>query len=160
MGKLLEQLSGIIVKIANFFVMIVLIIITVLLSTNVITRYVFGYNMGWVHEFAAYGLVWITFLSLISLFMDDGHFQVDVLVEYGLKKYRAVRITINILKWVALIGFFLYLSYFTTDMVTMRSYTISFRIHRGFIYSIIPICLSLSTIIMLRNIFVEFQGKK
>lgn len=159
MGKLLEQLSGILVKIANFLVMIVLILITVFLATNVVTRYVFGYNMGWIHEFAGYGLVWITFLSVISLFMDDGHFQVDVLVEHGFKKFRALRIFINVLKWIVLIGFLLYLSNFTTEMVTLRSYTISFRIHKGFIYSIIPICLSLSTIIMLRNIFLEFQKK-
>lgn len=90
MGKLNEVLK----KAEQYFIAILLLLITLILFLNVVLR-VFGASILWGEEFARYSMVWITFIGSSVCVYKGAHLGIDVVVNsLGGKARKALSIFI------------------------------------------------------------------
>jgi len=75
---LLRRLTRMMAAICTNAEVILLAIMTFLVFSQVVTRYLFSYSVAWVEELARYLMIWMAFLGAAPLFKDDGHIRVDV----------------------------------------------------------------------------------
>jgi TRAP-type C4-dicarboxylate transport system permease small subunit len=75
---LLRRLTGMMAAICTNVEVIFLGIMTFLVFSQVVTRYLFSYSLAWVEALARYLMIWMAFLGAASLFKDDSHIRMDL----------------------------------------------------------------------------------
>lgn len=60
---------------------VILLFLMVSVSADVAGRYVFKRPIGWVVEFAEYGLLMIAFLAMAWLVRENAHVRIDVVIQ-------------------------------------------------------------------------------
>lgn len=79
----LARAWGFLVKFNAAIACALLPLIMVSVTADVVARYFLGRPIGWVIEFAEYGLLAVTFLGMAWLVrFRDGHVRVDILLNY------------------------------------------------------------------------------
>lgn len=131
-------------------------VILILMTLQIIMRYIFRNPLQWADEIARMAMVWMTFLGAVIAFREKGHICVD-LVTNSLPP-RAKRIAI----WVTdllCIGFLCILTVTGFQYVRMNLHIVSLvtGIRKGITYLVIPI----SSIWMMLYIVVHLaEGRK
>ncbi|GAW93799.1 TRAP transporter small permease [Calderihabitans maritimus] len=59
----MKKISEVLEKLAIFFTVAAVAVMTLITFVQVITRYVFGFSLTWSEEFARYLFIWITFIG-------------------------------------------------------------------------------------------------
>ena len=72
------------------FVGFVQIIVMVLVSVAICSRYFFNYSLGWASEVSGYSLILLAYLGAPGLLRDGGHIKVDLIPNMLGKKANAV----------------------------------------------------------------------
>ena len=81
-----------------------LAVMSVLVSGNVISRYVFSFSFPWVEEVTRYAMIWIAFLGSGFALRVGGHIAIDVLAEsVPVPVARAIRVLIALMLVVTLV---------------------------------------------------------
>jgi len=75
--KLLDKLD----KICQWFVIVGLAVMTVVLFAQITARYIFGTGLSWSEELARYLMVWVVYIGAAVVYRDNSHISVTVLEE-------------------------------------------------------------------------------
>lgn len=81
---------------------VLMFIMLVMLTVQVVGRYLFGVSWGEIDELSRYGLIWLAYLSAIWATFKDIQIKVDILLKVWPKKIRKG------IKWLSVIIFFAY----------------------------------------------------
>jgi TRAP-type C4-dicarboxylate transport system permease small subunit len=65
----------------RWLLVVMLAIMSVLVSANVISRYMFSFSFTWVEEVTRYMMIWTTFLGCGMALRVGGHIAIDALAE-------------------------------------------------------------------------------
>jgi|GEM_PF-1145392 C4-dicarboxylate transporter DctQ subunit len=90
MKNLLNNLSDRACSAAKFICLICMLVLTPLVFANIISRFIFGYSIGWSSEVARYAFIWLTFMGMAVALRDDSHAKIDLLINsvpWKLKKW-------------------------------------------------------------------------
>jgi len=136
----------------DFLTITVLAFEIVAITTNVILRYLFRRSLGWIDEFASFGLLWITFASVLRLIERDEHFHVDVIVNRF--KSERIRRGLSIFKYVLISSFFAIVAYYATKLCLSVSSSTAFTlpVPKMWVYSILPISCFVALLILFKKI--------
>jgi TRAP-type C4-dicarboxylate transport system permease small subunit len=89
------------------------LLIFILMSMQVFTRYLLGITFAWNEEMARYVFVWLTFVGAAYACKQDAHIKIEIGYEFINRRLpRSGQIALQILKQLLTIGFLLQLIYF------------------------------------------------
>jgi len=95
-------------KVNEVMAIVLLVAITIVVFSQVLSRYIFRTPFGWTDEFAIFGFIWLCFLGAAVAEQRGRHFRVTVLVDkMGPKTRLVVDIFLHIILFHILYRFFL-----------------------------------------------------
>lgn len=121
------------------------IILTIMLTGQVISRYVLKHSFTWMEEFATIMFVWMIYLGVSSAVTKRKHLRIDFVLDLvPFKAKRFMLITSNVI----FAAFNVYISVIMADVIRLlgSSQTTMLRLPQAMVYSIIPLGLVLSVI--------------
>ena len=140
---------------------ILLLVMLVLLSLQVIGRFVFKYSNSWSEELARYMFVWFVYLTASYAVYKQAHIKIDGTMNMFPEKIR---------KYIALIGDLIFLIYCILLAYYSAKYTIAINlsgqvslglgIKMSYVYASIPICHSFMAIRLIINIIQNRKTAK
>jgi TRAP-type C4-dicarboxylate transport system permease small subunit len=86
---LLRRLTGMMAAICTNVEVIFLAVMTFLVFSQVVSRYLFSYSFAWVEALARYLMIWMAFFGAASLFKDDAHIRMDLVYNKFPQKVRS-----------------------------------------------------------------------
>jgi TRAP-type C4-dicarboxylate transport system permease small subunit len=81
MKDVLATLQRVLQGLVRWIVIVLMGIMTVLVSAQIISRYVFNFPLGWTEEMARFSFVWVSFLGASALMQVREHINVTVFVD-------------------------------------------------------------------------------
>lgn len=135
---MLERFDRRFVEINRMLIGVLMIAMFVLVFTNVVTRYGFGFSLSWGEEVARFLMIWATFLGAGLALREGRHVAIELLQDrIGRSARRALRIGLGGLILLFLGLLILYGSQFVA--FGWSKVTIATQIPRGIPYLAIPI---------------------
>jgi TRAP-type C4-dicarboxylate transport system permease small subunit len=124
---------------------ILFISLTILLFSNVVSRYVFSRSFAWIEEVATIAFVWMIWFAMSAAVTKRKHLRIDFILE--IVPFNVKRIML-IISNIIFAGFNVYLLYVVMTIINRLalSRTTLLRLPQQMVYSIIPIGLVLSII--------------
>lgn len=136
--KLVANINSVLIKVLNFILSFLSIVLIFVVVANVICRYVLRNPLFWATEFACYLLVYLIFFGAALALYKDEHVSVNtegIKIPLVLKNiFEKVGILFNYVFIILLIVFGISIS-----CKNMRSYTGSLPIPMGIVYLAAPI---------------------
>ena len=138
-------------KVADFFSnfetrlsYVLIVLLTVILSVQILNRYIFSTSFVWLEEIARISFVWLIYFSVASAARENSHIRVGLIDMFVSPK--VVR-RLNYLADALVIVFNLVIVWFGVKLV-LSSVTYGDKspvtdIPMGFIYAVIPFCFAL-----------------
>ena len=122
------------------------------ITTNVVLRYFFRNSLGWIDEFASFGLLWITFASALRLIEQNENFHVDAIVNRF--KSKRLRQSLSVFRYVLVASFFAIVAYYSVKICFSLSASVALTlpVSKSWIYSILPISCFAILLILIRKI--------
>ena len=110
----------------------------VLVFTNVVTRYGFGFSINWAEEVASFLMIWVTFLGAGLALREGRHVAIDVLQDRLPERARRV---LRVALALVIVVFLALLTWFGVQFVIFgwRSVTFVTQVPRGIPYLAVPI---------------------
>ncbi len=134
-----------------FISVLSLSLMLVIIFTQVITRYLFGYSFDWSEEVARFLFVWTVFLGSALIIGDKGHMAVQLLSDK--LKGSAAGVAVNVFIQLCGLAFILILIIQGSKMAKVMMFQSSpaLGIPMGYIYSIIPLSGILMLLYFIKN---------
>jgi len=126
---------------------VIFIIITILLSLQVISRYILRFSFAWTEELSCILFVWMIYLGISGAVMTRKHLRIDAFLNampYKIKKFILILDNFISMFFCAYICF--PMMKIIGNLRKTGTVTAILRIPKVFTYSIIPICLTLTII--------------
>ncbi len=126
------------------------IILTIMLTLQVISRYALHHSFTWMEEFATVTFVWMIYLGVSAAVTKRKHLRIDFVLEMvPFKVKKAMLILSNVIFAV----FNVYMSVILVNVVKLlgNSKTTMLGLPQQLVYSIIPISLLLSVIRLVQD---------
>jgi len=124
---------------------------TIIMTIEIIGRYIFAHSFPWSEELVRYGFVWFTLLGASYAVREKGHIVVDGVLKVLPNRVAAIVERIGELIWLAFSVYITYVSWrYTAFIYTARSVSTTTKIPMAFIYAAIPVGFAL---IVVRIIF-------
>lgn len=142
---MIARIETLFVAANRWLIGLMMVVMFVLVFTNVVTRYGFGFSINWAEEVSRFIMVWVTFLGAGLALREGRHVSIDVLQErLGGAAMQGIRIFLG----VVLIVFFIGLVYLGTRFAIFGwdKETMVTEIPRGIPYLAIPIGMTFLTI--------------
>lgn len=154
--KVFLLISDILDKIVKKIITIFLMLMTVILFSQVISRYLFSTGLTWSEEIVRYMCVWIVYLGATCATKNNSHISVTALEEIlpdSLKKW-----LVHIQRLIVSVYLVLVL-WIGTSMLGVAKLQTSpnMRIPMNIIYSVIPISMIIM-IIHIIALFLQWRG--
>lgn len=125
-------------------------VLTIMLTLQVISRYVMGNSITWMEEFATIMFVWMIYLGISAAVTHRKHLRIDFILNIvPFKVKRAMLILSNVV-----FAFFnVYVAYIMIDVIRLlgSSSTTMLRLSQGLVYSVIPLALVLSCLRLVQD---------
>ena len=135
MKRILKPVIGVL----EWWSMLLLVLMVVLVSLGVFFRYVIGSSLAWYDEFASYLLVWLTFYGAVSASYRGRHIGFDLIVNRLLPSSRRMA---AIIAELFVLGFHIVLFYYgwilTQKMGNETAVSLPW-IKMAWVYSVLPI---------------------
>lgn len=118
---------------------VILIFMLIVLTYQVMARYIFGISYAWIDELSRYSFVWLAYISAIYAIIHNAHIKIDIFLKVWPKKARNyVKHFSNLI----FIAYCLVVAYFSTEWLLglKKAGTISMGtgISMAFVSIIIP----------------------
>ena len=141
----MKKLEHIFLEINRWIMILLLGAMSIIIFTNVVSRYVTGGSIPWAEEVARHMMIWLTFIGCGLVLRFGGHIAIE-----NLQDALPTRIA-QLLRFIVLLcmlSFFAVLSYFGYFYVqrTMFQMTAGTEIPFGYIYMAMPVGCVLSII--------------
>lgn len=135
-----------------------IVLLTIILSVQIVNRYIFSTSFVWLEEIARISFVWLIYFSVASAARENDHIRV------GLIDMFVSPATLKIINYIAdalVVGFNLVIVWYGIQLmissVTYGDKTPVTDIPMAIIYSVIPFCFALMTIRILGYAIRDFQ---
>lgn len=151
LGKVVEGLSGFLVKLGGLLVVFLMLLI----SFGAISRYAFGQAQGWVTEVSAYSILVLGFLGAPEVLKKGKHIEIDLFVNMLNSKNRSIMAMLT-----SFIGFALCTGLLWAALnVTIENYhehamlVGMVEIPKYYLFSIMPLGFLLLTLYFARDVY-------
>lgn len=126
------------VRLNQALIGLMMAVMFVLVFTNVVTRYGFGFSIAWAEEVASFLMIWVTFLGAGLALREGRHVAIDILQD---RRPDAARRALRFALAVIILVFLGLLVWFGVQFVAFgwRSVTFVTQIPRGIPYLAVPI---------------------
>jgi TRAP-type transport system small permease protein len=162
MGKILNILQGVdrfILALLKAFAILCFILLTILISANVLVRFVPVISLHWFDEIIETLYAYMIFYGAAALWITREHISVgDWISGRFIKKPKAVRVYRLILECLVLVFAMIFLFYSRRLTSMAQDVTNVFAIPKKILYSCMPISGLVMVVYSLRNIVVEIAG--
>lgn len=125
-------------------------VLTIMLTLQVISRYVLKHSFTWMEEFATIMFVWMIYLGVSAAVTHRKHLRIDfVLNLVPFKVKRAMLIISNVI----FAAFNVYVTIVMMDVIRLlgTSQTTMLHLPQGVVYSVIPLSLVISCIRLVQD---------
>ena len=159
MLKALDKLCKALDMIASIVTVAIMIFLTVLITVNVISRYVFNNPIAWQYEATLVTMSWVVFIGMSITFAQDEHMRLtfvrDALPEAVRDKFTAVLDIVVLLFLAAAL-------YFSVNVTAnaFQTYYQTIPVSKGWFYLPFPIGCGLSIIQIINVNLKRLTGKK
>lgn len=126
-------------------VIVLMLAMTVMVSAQIVFRYVFNVPLGWTEEMARFSFVWVSFFGASALMRVREHINVTVFTDNFPPRLRAACVFVANICGLICVYFFLVGGIALTTN-EWRQLAPSTEIPMGYIYLVIPISASLMAI--------------
>lgn len=157
--KALDKICKILDLILSVFTVAIMVALTVLISVNVISRYVFNSPIAWQYEATLVCMSWVVFLGMAICFGQDEHMRLtfvrDALPESKRDLYTAVLDIIVIV--------FLAFAFVLSINVTKNAFQTFYQtipVSKGWFYTPFPIGCVISILQIINVNLKRLAGKK
>lgn len=154
------KVKKIVDQILNWFCIILLMVMTVLVTYQVVTRYFFNKPSAISEITAQYMFVWLVMFGSALVFGERGHLEITTIKE---KLKPGAYMVVEILSNITLIVFSLtvcLLGGWNISMQQMGALDAALRIPMGLIYISIPVCGVFMIFYAVYNIFLVVKERK
>ena len=130
---------------------ILFIFMAIVVFSQVVARYVFGFSIFWAEEFARFCLIWISFLGAVIGVKYSEHTEIDFFVNLLPQKLKKIQRIVKDLLCILFLG---YISYYSLLIIrfTLKTYSSALRVPIGLIQIVLP----LSGVIMIIYFLIDF----
>jgi TRAP-type C4-dicarboxylate transport system permease small subunit len=135
----MERIFSRFIVILEWWAMLLLVLMVVLVCLGVFFRYVLGASLAWYDEFASYLLVWLTFYGAVAASYHNRHIQFETLLERLMPDSRR---KLQIIAELFVLGFQVVLFYYgwlLTQKMGDETAVSLVWIKMGWVYSVLPI---------------------
>ncbi|WP_367618279.1 TRAP transporter small permease [Vibrio sp. Y58_MX_L22] len=142
----------------EYFCAFLFLILFLVMSVNIVAREVFQVSFEWAIELCRYLLVWVTFITGVSLFLRGQHIAIDNVWRRVLRGgNRRVYLALNAIRYLSTICVGVFLSYYGYEFAyKMRFFSSpSLEVSQSYLYSVIPITGALIVVTSLINLYKE-----
>lgn len=128
--------------------------VIVLMSFQIVMRYVFGTPLTWTEEIMKYSLVWLTFIGSVLAVREKAHVFIDAFTNKLPTKLQKVALalanclSILFLSILAIWGF-------RFARMNFSNYSLITKMPRGLVFSVIPVCAVLMIVYFIRSMKEE-----
>ncbi len=125
-------------KFVEYFGMSLLVLMTIIVSWVVFTRYFLGKTPAWGEESALLCMVWFGFLSMALGVRDDKHISIEIIeriIPSGLMNFLKIVHKILILAFAA----FMIVEGMKMVKVGTKNYMPGIKLNSGFLYAAVPV---------------------
>jgi TRAP-type C4-dicarboxylate transport system permease small subunit len=148
MERILNRFIGVL----DWWSMLLLVLMVVLVFLGVFFRYVLGASLAWYDEFASYLLVWLTFCGAVAASYRGRHIGFDLVVNRLMPRTRRV---FGVVAELLVLGFQVVLFYYgwilTQKMGDETAVSLPW-VKMGWVYSVLPIAGGLMLLISLERL--------
>jgi C4-dicarboxylate transporter, DctQ subunit len=136
----------------------IMIIMTILLFLQVVTRYIFGYAIVWTEEISIIFFVWVIYLGISSCTTEGGHIRIDVLPDALSPKKRRILLMITDL---IVVAFCLYIipPLISITLAQGSSTSVMLKIPMQVAYGIVPFGMALTAIRGIQSFIRALRNK-
>jgi TRAP-type C4-dicarboxylate transport system permease small subunit len=155
----MERIIDRLIDFLEWWAVLLLVLMVVLVSLGVFFRYVLGAALAWYDEFASYLLVWVTFYGAVVASYRNGHIQFGTVVARLMQNTRR---KIEIVAELFVLGFQFVLLYYgwvlTQKMGDETAVSLAW-VKMGWVYSVLPITGGIMLLISLQRLVYLVFGK-
>ncbi len=154
--KTVSKINQVLCKAEGFIMVVWFALVIIVMTAQVIARYVFGSPIQWSEEFARYSFVWISYLGCAYCVGADGHTSITALKERLSEKGQKV---LTIVGNIIMIGVFLRLMPIAIDYIAKNGdfLTSIMRIPFKYLYFSLPVGIGLSIIQLVMKVILVFD---
>ncbi len=154
-AMVLKKADGLLIKITDFFTIVSMFSLTIMVSFQVLNRFILHWPAAWTEEMARYNFVWVSLLGAVSALHYKRHLSVDILFETLKSEKLKKKLTVIGLLFILLFSLILTWTgwQYTKANINVNCEFGAFPL--GIIYAIMPISGILLTVVSLRQIVEE-----
>ncbi|MGE7767574.1 TRAP transporter small permease [Peribacillus sp. NPDC096540] len=143
----------------GLFCVLLLVIMTVLMFTEVVARYIFGSSFIWIEELTRYLFIWLTFISAAYVTATQSHIKVEVALTIFPKKAQPTIKKIGLLIWLIFSIVITYVGFnYSFTMLDVGGNSPSLGLAKGIVYLGIPIGYLLMSLRLIIQLFKEITN--
>lgn len=141
-------------KLEEYFCCALLMVMLVILTYQVLLRFLFNSSNAWSEEVARYMFIWLVYVGSSYGFLKNAHIKIDVLMYVfpkGIRKYVkkiGLIVLICFTAFVSVIGWKYTVSFYRIGQLSM-----GLKIKKAYVYAAIPVGFGLMTIRNICNLF-------
>lgn len=141
--------------IEGLFCVLLLIVMTILMFTEVVARYIFGSSFIWIEELSRYMFIWLAFISAAYVTATQAHIRVDVALSVFPKKIQPIIKKVGLVIWLIFSAVITYVGFdYSITMLNVGGDSPALGLSKGIIYLGIPIGYFLMSV---RLVFALFK---
>ncbi|WP_341357072.1 TRAP transporter small permease [Rossellomorea sp. y25] len=146
-------------KITESFVLLMIVVMTVIISYQVISRFGLNYTPTWIQPMSLLLMVWIGFLGIAIGFQDNSHIRITLFEDKMPKKLQRV---LNVLQRLLaiLFGFFMLIEGSKFSYKMLDSSIPGIGVPSALLYVVVPAAGALVIIYLLSEFLGFWQGVK
>lgn len=154
----MDKKEKIINRIEEWLSVAVLIVILVVLSYQVILRFVFHNTNSWSEELARYMFVWLVYLSAAYAIYQNAHIKIDAAVNLFPKKIRpALPIVGEVIFLIYAVTITVYSADYCMDLLASHQISMGLHVTMGYMYAAIPVGHALMSLRLIQLIVREIK---
>lgn len=131
-------------------------IMLIILTAQVISRYIFNSSISWSEELARYLFIWFIFIGMSYAALKDAHIKIDSLLVVFPKAIRRYVLYLGTIVWIIFNIIILVYSFeYTKTLFVSGQKSLGTQILIGYVYVAIPTGFALTTIRLVQTLFVK-----
>lgn len=153
MSSLKKLIKWLDINLEPIFIMVIFIVMTTVITVQVLKRFLFGSGFAWGEEFSIYMFVWISFVGISYAFRNNRQISVDFLRNKFPEMPRKVIVIVVELSMLILMGIFLKGAIFNVQAIAkFGDKAQSVAISLNYLYYSAVVCYSLSMVRLTQSI--------